>query len=123
MHKKIEIKDLPKGWEKKLIKLGEGGASMTKFADYIGMQKATMLNKMKDWPELDYAIKGALQKSEMWWEDQGQENLKNKEFNATLYMMNMSNRFNWRRKDDLTTNDKPIESHTFKFTEGELKLG
>jgi hypothetical protein len=57
--------------------------------------------------EFSETIKEARDKCEAWWEQQGRVNLKDKDFNATLFMMNMVNRFKWRRetKDDSTTLD------------------
>lgn len=43
------------------------------------------------------AIKQADDLRLAWWEGKGRVNLDNKEFNSTLFMMNMVNRFGWRR--------------------------
>ena len=60
-----------------------------------------------------------------WWEEVGRLNLGNKEFNSTLYMMNMQNRHNWTRKlegklEQVNTEKKEIEVKIDDATEGKL---
>lgn len=46
--------------------------------------------------------------SNIWWEQNGRVNLKDKDFNSTLWYMNMRNRFGWR--------DKPESEGTTPYT-------
>ena len=38
--------------------------------------------------------------SHAWWESQGRINLRNKQFNAALWTINMKNRFGWSEKTE-----------------------
>lgn len=51
-------------------------------------------------PQLAEAVEFGKQLSELWWNETARLNLSNKNFNATLFMMNMSNRFGWTRRID-----------------------
>lgn len=48
--------------------------------------------------EFAWAVKEGEFLSKRWWEENARLNLHNKNFNATLWMMNMSNRFGYSRK-------------------------
>jgi hypothetical protein len=49
-------------------------------------------------PEFAEAVDYGKQLSGLWWREIGRMNVYNKNFNATLFMMNMQNRFGWTRK-------------------------
>ena len=60
-----------------------------------------------------------------WWETMGKVNLQNKDFNNTMYMMQMQNRFGWSRRLDgninITETHKEIKEIVFKFETEEIK--
>ena len=60
-----------------------------------------------------------------WWETIGKDNLQNKDFNNTMYMMQMQNRFGWHRRLDgninITETHKEIKEIVFKFETEEIK--
>lgn len=104
---KIKLSDLPDSWEEDMLALYSEGASDTEV-------KATVLNCMSDdlWYRLikeeqkfSGAVKRGKQLSQSWWERNGRVNLKDKDFNPTLWYMNMKNRFKWSDKQEITGAD------------------
>jgi transposase len=71
---------------------------MSKFA--IALKLDVNVDTLAEWqkvhPEFSAAVKKGLDFSQGNWEERGRLNLKNKDFNSTLWIMNMKNRF---RKD------------------------
>ena len=60
-----------------------------------------------------------------WWEEMGRLNITNKDFNSTLYMMQMQNRHGWSRridgKIDINETHREIKEIVFKFDPEEIK--
>ena len=52
----------------------------------------------------------SMRMSRMYWEDRGLKGMNGHilGFNATVWIFNMKNRFGWRDKQDITSNDKEI---------------
>lgn len=104
---KVKLSDLPDNWEEDMLALYSEGASDIEI-------KATVLNCMSDdlWyrliaeePKFSGAVKRGKQLSQSWWERSGRVSLKDKEFNPTLWYMNMKNRFKWSDKQEITGAD------------------
>ena len=83
----------------KIIKLMKVGASLTEISALIGVTRQSMYywlkSKDEKYAKLQECVKLGLQLSESWWEKQGRLNIKSKQFNSVLWLMNMSNRFGW----------------------------
>jgi RPA family protein len=85
-----------------LIDLMSEGASITEVAAEIGVNKSTIYEWVKNFEDFSDAKKIGEQLSEAWWEKAGRKNLATKEFNATLWYMNMKNRHGWKDKVENT---------------------
>ncbi len=87
---------------KKIDPLMSEGASLNELCAELNITKETLNQWLKvDGPyykgdKFYNAVQHGRMLSEVWWEKQGRLNLKNKEFNATLWYMNMKNRHGWR---------------------------
>lgn len=83
---------------RKVIEIMAGGKSRGNAATLMGVTEATFYGWMDLHEEFLKAVKIGDQLSELWWMTMGQLNIHNKEFNSTLYMMQMQNRFGWSRR-------------------------
>ena len=86
------------------------GLSFEAFAGLIGCCKDTLYEWVKVYPEFSDAKKIATQKSQLFWESIGIEGLWNiqgtkfksgKSLNASVWIFNMKNRFNWSDKQEI----------------------
>ena len=91
-------KDFPEGWEEHIIELSNEGASITEIACYLEISKNTLKALTDRDDKFLTAIKKCKQLCETWWEKKGRKNMENKDFNSTLWYMNMRNRFGWADK-------------------------
>lgn len=89
----------------KIDKLMSKGASLTEVAVALDIAVDT-LHRWRNTDDPNYsiefsdAIKKGIAKSKAWWESHGRSQLENKDFNATLWYMNMKNRFGWADKQE-----------------------
>jgi hypothetical protein len=87
------------------------GASITEVAAKLGITKDTLYRWLKDEDKKPFsdAIKRGQQLSEAWWLEKGRINLENKDFNSTLWYMNMKNRHGWKdRQEHSNDPENPI---------------
>lgn len=113
--KKIGRPDHYEEWMcEKVIELMAEGASKTEVAARLGLGSKQMLyDYCKKYPQFQDAVKKGELLSEAHWEKEARINLYNREFNSTLWYMNMKNRFKWSDRTDNT--------HTFTTQEEALK--
>lgn len=104
----IKLDDLPVDWKDGMISLASEGASIVELSVFLGINRSTFYELSKREKEFSHTIKRCKDLSEDWWEKQGRLNLQNKEFNYVGWYMNMKNRFGWRDRQDITSNDKPL---------------
>lgn len=106
---KIQLKDLPDNWKEELISLSQEGASAVEMRVYLGICQTTWERLIAEEPEFSLTIKKVREECETWWEKKGRKNLENKDFNATLWYMNMKNRFKWADRHDHTTGGEKFQ--------------
>ncbi|KAF0127934.1 MAG: hypothetical protein FD155_3484 [Bacteroidetes bacterium] len=106
---------LPADWREAVLELYHQGGSDKEVKALILIWMGRFSNDLWDrWlkEEEDFSetIKRGRILSEAWWELKGRSNLNNKEFNATLWYMNMKNRFGWAdsQKIDHTSGGEKI---------------
>lgn len=82
----------------KIIELMSDGKSKTTACVELGIYLDACNAWEKKYKEFSAAVKRGEELCERWWVEAGRKNLWNKQFQAVLWMMNMSNRFGWNRK-------------------------
>lgn len=112
---KKTLDDLPKGWQDTIISEMSKGASKVELMAKFMVSKEKWYDFEKEEPEFSNTIKKGVMLSESWWEKKGRENLmihpKKTQLNATLWYMNMKNRFGWADKKEVehaTKDGKPL---------------
>lgn len=87
----------------KIENLMNAGASKVEVAAELGIHRDTLHEWCKSNLEFSDAIKRGEFRSQAWWERQGRISLKDKEFNSTLWIMNVKNRFreDWSDKTEV----------------------
>ena len=103
---KIELSDLPQGWELTILSLSEEGASIIELAVELDISRDTFYELAKREELFSDTIKRCKDLSEAWWTRKGRKNLENKDFNYTGWYMNMKNRFNWADKQEVDHSSK-----------------
>jgi hypothetical protein len=96
------LKDLPRNWRAHIRKeMGEGASLEEIKADFRLFSK-TYRRFLTEFPVFAQAIDEGKQLSKAWWMRTGRKQMFNKEFSATLWYMNMKNRFGWTDKQEQT---------------------
>jgi hypothetical protein len=104
--KPAQLSELPNGWKDALIELYEEGGSDVEARGVLMQMRGKMSTDLwerwlREEPEFAETIKKGRSLSAAWWEKQGREGLRVREFNAVLWYMNMKNRFGWRDKHEV----------------------
>jgi len=103
---KKTIKLLPSHWQLSLLELYRRGGSNKEakalIYSWIGKFSNNLWGRwLKEEEDFSEIIKEGRILSEAWWEHKGRTNLMNKKFNATLWFINMRNRFGWTYKQKI----------------------
>ena len=117
-----------------LIEHFKKGHSLKSFGATIGVHPATVFRWLSDkddegkplYPEFLEAREIANSYGLLFYEKiglRGVRGFKSEDmpgFNVTAWIFIMKNRFNWRDKKDVTTNDKPIANNVIELTDEDL---
>ena len=78
----------------------------------IGVDYHTFLSWQEKHPQFLQSVKKGDKLSEAWWMREGREALRDRDFNSTLWYMNMKNRHGWadktESKDETTLKIEPV---------------
>ncbi len=91
----------PKMCERVVALMTEGASKVEVCAD-LDICFDTLKRWQEEHPEFYESIKTGERKSEAWWQKHGRSQLENRDFNATLWYMNMKNRFGWKDKQEVS---------------------
>lgn len=86
-----------------VVALMAEGASKAEVCAELDISFETMNEWCKTNEVFSEAVKRGERLSEGWWQRHGRKQLENKDFNSTLWYMNMKNRFGWADKQENKT--------------------
>jgi orotate phosphoribosyltransferase-like protein len=102
----------------KVVELLKEGASIEEIGLELNVGYSTIYKWMDMYPEFGEAIKNGREYSKGWWLQQGRIALREKEFNSTLWYMNMKNRHGWADKNE-NTHNVSVEETTRKVRDAD----
>lgn len=85
------------------VALMSEGASKVEVCAELDIDYHTFQDYQELYPEFLQSVKTGELLSQAWWEKHGRTCLRDKEFNPTLWYMNMKNRFGWADKQETKT--------------------
>lgn len=99
----------PIDWERIREEYAEG-ASDVEIAKLLDMTEEQFYRTESDNQAFAIFVQKGRTLSKAWWYELSRRNVRNKEFNTPLYVMNMKNRFGWADKIESndTTNKEPV---------------
>ena len=94
----------------KLIEHMKGGLSFESFGGIVGCSKQTLYDWLKAHKEFLDSYKKAQSYCLLHWEEMGHDMVLAGQGNATTWIFNMKNRFDWKDKKDVTTGGDKLDS-------------
>ena len=86
------------------------GKSKEAFAGHLGICKQTLYTWMDKYPEFLDAVNKGETISQDFWEELGITGItEGNHFNAATWIFNMKNRFKWKDRHDITSEDKQLK--------------
>lgn len=107
---------LRKDWQDYVTGIMCEGASLEEVKGRLAISNDLHARWMKEEPIYSETIKKGIGFSLAWWEAEGRENLRNKNFSYVGWYMNMKNRFGWKDRQDYTSGDKPLPKPIMEIT-------
>lgn len=123
---KIGIDVLPREWKEAILDAYKNGASDIEIKALIYDWKGHFSNDLWDrWleeeKEFSEIIKKGRELCQAWWEKKGRTNLDNQKFSYTGWYMNMKNRFKWKDRHDITTDEDKLTINQVNLTDDQVK--
>lgn len=115
---KKTLKDLPQGWQTKLLEMGREGMLDIDAIAYLGISRETFYEFLDEYEEFTNTVNEMRIYSHTWWASiprKGFKEGKSKDLNSNLWHLVMRNKFkdewNTEKKVDITTGGEKIDSN------------
>jgi hypothetical protein len=92
-----------------LIEHMKGGLSFEAFGGIADCSEQTLYNWREEYPEFLESYKKGVSYSLKHWEEMGHDMVLAGQGNSATWIFNMKNRFKWKDRHDVTTNDNELK--------------
>lgn len=93
---RTRVEDLDPEWKTIILTEAQEGGGPTAYMVKLGIGSTAYDTLINDSEDFRNTIEAAILLCKYWWENQGRRMVGGGDGNATVYTLNMTNRFNWR---------------------------
>jgi len=93
---RTSIEDLPENWKEIMMAEAQDGGGPTAYMVKLGIAHTAFNTLMDDSEDFQNTFEACMLLCRYWWETQGRRMASGADGNATVWSLNMTNRFNWR---------------------------
>lgn len=103
---RTKLEDLDPKWKEILMAEAQEGGGPTAYMVKLGIGHTAYDTLLEDYEDFRNTIEACILLQKYWWENQGKRMVTGGDGNATVYVLNMTNRFNWRSGRNEVVGDK-----------------
>ena len=100
------IEDLPADWKDIMMAEAQDGGGPTAYMVKLGIGHTAYDTLIADSEDFRNTLEACILLQKYWWETQGRKMAAGADGNATVWSLNMTNRFNWRSGRNEVVGDK-----------------
>lgn len=100
------VEDLPPNWKEIMMAEAQEGGGPTAYMVKLGIGHTAYDTLVEDSEEFRNTLEACILLCRYWWESQGRNMARGADGNATVWGLNMTNRFNWRSGRNEVVGDK-----------------
>lgn len=100
------IEDLAPDWKEIMMAEAQDGGGPTAYMVKLGIGHSALQTLLTDSEEFRSTFEACILLQQYWWETQGRKMAAGADGNATVWSLNMTNRFNWRSGRNEVVGDK-----------------
>jgi len=110
------VEDLPEGWQNIMRDIAQDGGSAVECQARLGIYHSAWETLLADSEDFRETVRQCKVLCQVWWEKVGREMAAGlREGNATVWIFNMKNRFDWRDKTEVSSDpNAPFQVETNK---------
>lgn len=103
---RTRIEDLDPNWKDIMMAEAQDGGGPTAYMVKLGIGHSALQTLLTDSEEFRSTFEACILLQQYWWETQGRKMAAGADGNATVWSLNMTNRFNWRSGRNEVVGDK-----------------
>ena len=103
---RTKVEDLCADWKDIMMAEAQDGGGPTAYMVKLGIGHSALQTLLTDSEEFRNTFEACILLQQYWWETQGRKMAAGADGNATVWSLNMTNRFNWRSGRNEVVGDK-----------------